>query len=218
MRRKQMRVMISIAVFFFSFGGCSKKGVGIKTEGNKIKGEQAKLETETAKVLLELPEIQVVSKDITIPYEKALFVPASDFNNQETKNESANPFELLVKETEAIVYVPTGQTIILMFQEGETPERISISDRIIRQDGANQLSEKVSEEQELTVKSHQVQYTIPALISTALLSTIPENNKLLRGLNVRCQWEDGNVGEYAIVIQTDFSYPTQAGDEAETVQ
>lgn len=124
----------------------------------------------------------------------------------------AEPVSSIIESAESLEelpYVPLGSCLQVVFSEGSVPDRVTLEDYILNENGGMRYGEQATDTRELApadgaapgVWEIEVNGHMAALLSSSLKDY--EKGAVLRGLTLDCTWENGSQAEWGMVIRTD---------------
>lgn len=141
------------------------------------------------------PDIQVTCGSAILPYQMGLNQWDGAVYDREDN------FHALVQAGTPFSYCKLGETVRISFPEGAVPDRVVLTDSLLKEDGSLKY-EKTDQEIPLEFSGGAAEFTLTAHFAVSLSSSTEDTAPgavARRGFRLTCSWGD-NACEYAFVL------------------
>lgn len=201
------------ALVMWAFTGCAAEA------GQSAGTELAESRAQEAQQASGLPQctvtVEIDGETVAIPCASggSTWVTGDEDGNSGTMVAcGAEPVSSIIESAESLEelpYVPLGSRLQVVFSEGSVPDRVTLEDYILNENGGMRYGEQATDTRELApadgaapgVWEIEVNGHMAALLSSSLKDY--EKGAVLRGLTLDCTWENGSQAEWGMVIRTD---------------
>lgn len=116
--------------------------------------------------------------------------------------------EVLIEQGHAFPYIALGETIHIRLTSGQAPDKATLRDGLLRQDGSPTYNEQSTGNVPITFQGREASFVLEANPGAWLSSQSADYapGATVRGFRLTCSWGD-NVCEYAFILRTDAGGP-----------